>query len=274
MSFKTAAEDLCITPSAVSHQIKTLEEQLGVTLFKRGARSIALTPAGSSLYSRIDPLLRDLEQATSAISSRERRRFLRLTSAPFFASELFIPHFNDFPSGRMSVDLHVDGNEMRGGVRMDGSDAAILMLPQPPPGLRSDLLFRVRLVPACSPRVAARLGDAGPGALRNETLIAHRGRPNAWGDWLRTQGFRQRSDARVFYVDSMYAVVRAAERGLGVALVPSRLAAAWFQRQALVKLFDAELVTDDSYYFVFRHEDAEDADIMALREWIMARCAG
>jgi LysR family transcriptional regulator, glycine cleavage system transcriptional activator len=270
MSFKSAAESLCITPSAVSHQIKTLEEQLGVTLFERGTRSVALTPIGSSLFSRVDPLLRDLERVTSAFSNRGRRRVLRVTLLPFFASELFIPHLHKFSSGGMSIDLRLVGNDMRETGALTAADASILLLASPPKDVCHHQLFALRLVPACSPVLAERFGAAGPDALRDETLIVHNSRPHAWNEWLANAGAEQPDDARVIYLDSMYAVARAAERGLGIALVPVPLSAAWFRRGALVELFDAELETGDSYYFIHRHEDANDPDILALRGWVLA----
>jgi LysR family transcriptional regulator, glycine cleavage system transcriptional activator len=269
MSFKSAAESLCITPSAVSHQIKTLEEQLGVSLFERGTRSIALTPIGSSLFSRVDPLLRDLERVTSAFTGRGRRRVLRVTLLPFFASELFIPNLHRFSSGRMSIDLRLVGNDMRESGSLTAADASILLLSSPPRDVCHHELFRLRLVPACSPGLSDRFGRAEPAALRDETLIVHNSRPNAWDEWLAAEGVEPPDDARVIYLDSMYAVARAAERGLGIALVPVPLSAAWFRRGALVRLFDDELDTGDSYYFLFRNEDAADSDILALRDWVL-----
>lgn len=270
LSFKSAAEDLFITPSAVSHQIKALEEQLGVTLFERGTRSIALTPTGSTLYQRVDPLLRDLERVTGSFSGRERRRVLRMTALPFFASEMLIPCLAEFCDGEMSIDLRLAGNDPREAAQLGASDALILLLASAPREGAHHRLFPLRLVPASAPDVARRFDDEGPEALRDATLIVHKLRPRAWTEWLAKQGIEQREDARVIYLDSMYAVARAAERGLGVALVPVPLSDAWFGRNALVKLFDAELETGDSYYFVYRPDDASDPDIRSLRDWILA----
>lgn len=274
LSFKAAADDLCITPSAVSHQIKTLEEQLGVVLFERRTRSVSLTPTGSSLFSRVDPLLRDLERATSAFVGRRRRRVLRVTLLPFFASELFIPHLSKFSSGQMSIDLRLDGSDARELAHLSAADASILLLSSPPRGVRAYPLFNLRLVPACSPALAERLTDSSASVLRGETLIVHTARPNAWNDWLTAQGISQEGDERLIYLDSMYAVVRAAERGLGIALVPAQLSGAWFNRKALVRLFDRELETGDCYYFIHRLEDSSDRDVLALRDWVTATFGG
>lgn len=273
LSFKSAAEELCITPSAVSHQIKSLEEQLGAVLFERGTRSISLTPTGTSLYARVDPLLRDLERVTSSLSGRARRRVLRVTLLPFFASEMFIPNLNLFARGKMSIDIRLVGVDGREAGHPGASDASILLLQSPPQEVCSDELFPLRLVPACAPEAALHFSSGDPKALREATLIVHKSRPHAWEDWLARQGERLHEDARVIYLDSMYAVARAAERGLGVALVPMPLSAAWFRRKALLRLFDDELETGDRYYFVYRPEDASDPDILALRDWVLATFA-
>ncbi len=270
LSFKTAADDLCITPSAVSHQIKALERQFKVTLFERRTRSIALTPIGETLFAQVDPLLRELERVTSAYAGRGReRRVLRVTLLPFFASELFIPNLPSFARDRISIDIRVEGTENRESAQFSGADAAILLLSLPPRQPCTYPLFRLRLVPACSPELAERLAQAGPEALGNLTLIVHKSRPEAWNRWLASVGVARRERSRVIYLDSMYAVARAAERGLGVALVPVPLSGAWFRSRALVRLYATELETNDRYYFMHRPEDAEDADILALRDWVL-----
>ncbi len=269
LSFKAAAEQLYITPSAVSHQIKALEEQLGTMLFERRTRAVALTAAGSQLFRRVDPLLRELERATAGFTGTARRRVLRLSLLPFFASELFIPLLDRFPHQDMSLDLHLDDNDIRESVQLTSADAAIPLLSTPPDDTCAFELFQLRLVPACSSALAERCAPLGPEALRRETLLVHKSRPHAWQDWMAAEGLVHADDARTIYLDSMYAVARAAERGLGIALVPVPLSNAWFRSGALVRILDGELVTGDRYYFIHRPEDEQDADIVALRKWVI-----
>lgn len=270
LSFKTAADELCITPSAVSHQIKTLERHFGVALFERRTRSIVLTPVGATLFAQVDPLLRDLERVTSAYTGRGReRRVLRVTLLPFFASELFIPNLGGLSGDGTSIDIRVEGTENRESAQLNGADAAILLLSSPPHRPCAYPLFALRLVPACAPALAAELAGAGPERLCDRTLIVHKSRPDAWSRWFASVGLRQRERTRLIYLDSMYAVARAAERGLGVALVPVPLSGAWFRSRALVRLYETELETNDCYYFIHRPEDASDPDILALRDWVL-----
>lgn len=270
LSFKSAAEQLFITPSAVSHQIKALEEQLGTILFERRTRAVALTSAGARLFTRVDPLLRELERATAGFNGTARRRVLRLSLLPFFASELFIPLLERFPHQDMSLDLKLDDNDNRESAHLTSTDAAIALLSTPPDDACAYELFQLHLVPACSPVVAERCAPLGREALRRETLLVHKSRPHAWNDWMAAEGLEHADDVRTIYLDSMYAVARAAERGLGIALVPVPLSNAWFRSGALVRILGGELITGDRYYFIHRQEDEQDADILALRDWVVA----
>jgi LysR family glycine cleavage system transcriptional activator len=274
LSFKMAANELCITPSAVSHQIKGLEDQIGTSLFERRTRAIVLTPVGAAVYSQIDPLLRSLDAvATSFLINGRRRRVLRITLPPFFASEMLIPQLNKFTRSNPSIDIRVDTAENRETDFPTWSDASVLLTSSEPTGYCVYPLFDVHLVPACSPALAAEFNLSNPQALGACTLIIHEGRPDAWSDWFAAAGAPLEVQPRVIHLDSMFAVARAAEQGLGVALVPMPLTNAWLQSRALVQLFDTALATGERYYFVHRLKDEKDPDIAMLARWVKEACA-
>jgi LysR family glycine cleavage system transcriptional activator len=104
-------------------------------------------------------------------------------------------------------------------------------------------------------------------------LIVHETRPKAWLDWQKASGVQLPEDGKVTRLDSMIAVVRAAERGIGAALVPVPLADLWFEQGSIVQLFDKELIADVSYYLVCEEDKADDASVALLRDWIMQRFA-
>jgi DNA-binding transcriptional LysR family regulator len=112
-SFKAAAERLALTPSAVSHQVKELEEQLGVTLFQRRTRAITLTVTGRQLLEDLEPALRALQAAVVRASRPNARRQLHVVMPPFFASELFAPRLHDFHDRHPSIDIQVDTRDPR-----------------------------------------------------------------------------------------------------------------------------------------------------------------
>ena len=101
------------------------------------------------------------------------------------------------------------------------------------------------------------------------SLIIHDTRPGAWRQWQQSSGVRFPGDSKVIRLDSMIAVARAAERGLGVALVPMHLSDSWFASGSLVALSDHELVTEDAYYFVYREDDEAIEVIRKLRSWVL-----
>jgi LysR family glycine cleavage system transcriptional activator len=273
LSFKMAADDLCITPSAVSHQIKSLEDLLGAPLFERRTRAIVLTPVGAALYSQTSPLLNSLDAVTSGfLEKSRRRRLLRISVPQFFASEMLIPRLEEFTKAHPSLDIHVDTTEGRQEDFPSGGDAAVMLLPHEPKGFCTYPLFSLALVPACSPTLAEDLGLETPDALRACTLIIHKSRPDAWRDWFKANAVELTEQPRIIELDSMFAVARAAERGLGVALVPLPLAEAWLLSRTLVTLFDSAFDTGERYYFAHRLKDAEDPDIVMLGQWTADIC--
>lgn len=106
LSFKKTANELCLTPSAVSHQISELEDYLGTQLFKRKTRSIALTNDGSLLYEEVSPYLKAIDLATEKIRQSRKRYALQVQMPEFFASELLMPHISEFTSLHTDIDLH------------------------------------------------------------------------------------------------------------------------------------------------------------------------
>jgi DNA-binding transcriptional LysR family regulator len=262
-----------VTPSAVSHQIKGLEQQLRAVLFERRTREVALTELGATLFAQVNPLLSELEKVTARFMQRNgQRRVLKITLLPFFASEMFIPRLSAFADSHRAIDIRVETTEA-GALHPAATDASILLLPSPPHEIEAHQLFSLRLAPACSPQLARELKLGDPRALLGTTLIVHKARPHAWQDWFASMAISLDRPPKVIHLDSMFAVARAAERGLGVALVPIPLSSTWFTSGALVRPCIGELETTDSYYFVYRHDAAQNPDVVALRDWVIATFA-
>jgi LysR family glycine cleavage system transcriptional activator len=272
-SFKAAAEELCITPSAVSHQIKALEELFGTQLFDRRTREVVLTEAGASLASDLSPLLKELDALVSRFVNDARdRRVLRITAPPFFGSEMLVPRLSEFTDLHRALEIRVDTSGA-GTSHPAGSHASIVLLAAEPEDICAHPLFPLSLIPACSPELASRLGATHTRALLGAPLIVHQSRPNAWNDWFAESKLKLDRRPNVIYLDSMFAVARAAERGLGVALVPIPLSNSWFESGALKRVSDRCLLTPDTYYFVYRIEDKSNTDISALRDWAVGAFA-
>ena len=268
-SFKIAADELFLTPSAVSHQMKELEETLGVRLFERKTRALELTTAGHTLRDEVAPLLDALDRSLAQFTRRHRRKSLRVMLPPFFASELFVPRLATFCTANPDIDIQIDTSDPHPTLHPPTSDVSIILADAPPPGLNAAKLFSLKLAAVCAKEQAPDVVRLGREVFRETALIVHRPRPFAWANWAQEVGLDAPEPKNIIELDSMFAVVRAAERGIGVALVPTALCGAWFETGALVRIFSIELTLSDTYYLVSRPRDAEKQEVTAITEWAL-----
>jgi LysR family glycine cleavage system transcriptional activator len=269
LSFKGAAELLHLTPSAVSHQVLDLEDHMGVKLFTRKPRSLELTSAGRQLHQEVEPLLNQLEETIARVARQVRRRTVRLALPPFFASELFVPRLTSLLDLRPDLDIQVDTSDPRPSEHPAAADVSILLAAEPPPGLSAHLLFRLELAAVASPAVAQRIDEIGAEIFTELPLIVQRARPESWRDWAVQAGFRVPEPKQVVELDTMFAVARAAERGVGIALVPWALLDAWFEDGDLVRVSPALLATEDRYFLTVRPQDERRPEVQAVVQWAL-----
>ena len=267
-SFKAAADTLCITPSAVSRQIRTLEEQLGVALFERGPSSLALTEAGTSYLQQMESVFARLEAATEQLRTRHGRELVRLQIPPFFATEMLLPRLPAFLDARPNTDVHINTATPSLQTHPPDADLSIIVGAAPEDGCAHHKLFSQTFVPACAPSLLARKPIERVEDLNRHTLIAHATRRDGWRRWSEALGVELRPQKLVRF-DTMHAAAHAAEHGVGVALVSTRIGAERFAQGSLVRLFDAELETGESYYLLMRQEDAARPDVQALTRWLL-----
>lgn len=272
-SFRAAADELYITSSAVSHQIKGLEEELGLQLFDRGSRELKLTDVGSSLYEEISHLIDQVDTIVADYRKSGRRKSVRISVQPFFASEFFVPRLSEFTAEHPDIDIQVGTSDESAEKHPADADLSVRLFRSPPAGLRSDLLFPLRMVPAGSPAFKKTMVVAKKQIKSAFPLIVHETRPKAWKNWSKATGIGIPADSKVTRLDSMIAVVRAAEQGIGAALVPVPIANLWFQHGSIVRLFKQELVADVSYYLVSREDRRSNPAVEVLRDWILQNFA-
>jgi DNA-binding transcriptional LysR family regulator len=268
-SFRSAADKLFITASAVSHQIKNLEEQLGQQLFDRSGRSLSLTDVGRSLLGELRPVIDQLDDVAARYRVSSTRRTLNISVQPFFASELFIPRLPRFTAEYPEIDIKVDTNDESAEKHPSSADASIRIFKSSPGGLESERLFSLRLLPAASPALRETLRIDDQSIAGELSLIIHDTRPGAWRQWQQSSGVELPESSKVIRLDSMIAVARAAERGLGAALVPVHLSDSWFESGSLVALSRHELITEDAYYFAYRKNDEALDVIGKLQNWVL-----
>ena len=268
-SFRKAAEELFLTSSAVSHQIKHLESEFGNKLFSRSSRSLQLTKSGQALFDELQPVLHDLYAVTARHRQRSARHSLRISVQPFFASELFVPRLQDFVAEHPEIDITIDTSDETPEKHPNSADVSIRLFRSPPKFLSCDRLFSLCLVPAGSPTFYDRIKVVSGRIVSSFPLIVHESRPKAWSQWEKIARMRIPSGATTIRFDSMIAVARAAERGMGAALVPLQLGQKSFDSSDLVQLFDHKLNTDDSYYLTCRPEQRDAVAVSAFRRWVL-----
>lgn len=267
LSFKHAASQLFLTPSAVSHQIKQLETQLGFALFKRGTRSIELTSTGKQFYHAIQPIIHELEDTISEFTHTQQNKTIVISLPEFFASELFVPKLSEWSEKNPTINLQLE-TVKSGSVPSQIADLSILLTNGKPNASIVHELFPIRYVPACSKKLYKKLKSSGFDALKNTPLILHSARPWSWHQWADKVDVQDFDPKQIIQFDSMFSVARAAQQGMGIALVPLPMSKTWFSEQLLIKLFDEELNTNDRYYLV-QHESVENKKELSLfTDWV------
>ncbi|WP_418357981.1 MULTISPECIES: LysR substrate-binding domain-containing protein [Shewanella] len=268
LSFKETAQKLYLTPSAVSHQIKQLEETLNQTLFIRQTRAIALTEVGARFYQAIEPVMQQLVHTVSEFNQSDRMLEVSISMPEFFASELFMPKLIGWSSKYPNINLKLETIKSRSDV-IKHTDVSIMLSGKQQASDDVYDLFPITYIPACNPKLHSELSSQGFKALTTVPLILHKARPYAWHQWAENIGYDQFKPKQIIQLDSMFSVARAAEQGLGVALIPLPISQAWFDNNTLISLFPHPLYSHDRYYLVRHTNEQHRPEVQLLIEWIL-----
>jgi LysR family glycine cleavage system transcriptional activator len=269
LSFKEAAEVLFISPSAVSHQVKNLENYLGIELFVRKTRALEFTDAGRKYFTFLDEMFSRLEAETHQLFTEFGRGLIRLCVPPFFANEMLLPRLQSFQALMPDTDIRLTTQPSLMKAHPAEADLSILLGKDEWPDLVTHRLFARRLVVACSPALMPSLDPASLASLDGQTLIVHENRPNAWENWARALDVPAPRAGKIIRFDSMSSLVQAAAQGLGVAIVSWPLSRSWFESGSLVRVFGHEVKTGEHFYLAHRPGEHERLDIMQLIDWII-----
>lgn len=263
-----AAEALHLTVSALSHQIRVLEERLGRRLFARGPRGIVPTAEGQRLYDAVAEPFAALERALRAHGPR-RDDVLTLSLLSTFASSWLVPRLPAFLAAQPQLELNLHSSAgLVDFAREPDIDAALRYGPGGWPGLHADLLFEDWLTPVASPALVARLG-VGPAPAEFAKLPLLDDRANRWRDWFaRYGGSAPKRFVAAF--DDAEALHRAAASGLGVAMGRLSLARPLLDAGLLVELSPQRLKSEYAHYLVYPPRSADHAGLQAFRTWLLA----
>jgi len=270
LSFTQAAEELHVTQAAVSHQIRTLEEALGVRLFRRLNRAIRLTEEGQEFVSEVRKALSHLATAVERLAAPAAGGPLTVSVLPSFASKWLVPRLGRFRDKHPEIDVRINPSIQLTDFQRDDIDLAVRYGRGRYEGLESVWLMTEDIFPVCSPALLSGANALrSPGDLRGHTLLHDDGHVD-WAMWLLVAGVRDISPTQGPYFTDSAMVIQAAVEGQGVALARGALAADDLAAGRLVKPFDIAIPTDYAYYIVCPKATAHHPKIAAFRGWLLA----
>ena len=270
LSFTRAAQELHVTQTAISHQIKGLEERLGVRLFRRLPRGLLLTEEAQRLLPPVRDAFDQIAAAVERLSAGGSGARLTVSVLPPFAAKWLVPRLGRFRAAHPDLDLRIGATSELVDFARDDVDVGIRMGRGIYPGLRVERLFGESLVPVCSPELRAGPHPLlRPRDLRHHVLL-HDDDHADWELWLRLAGVSGVPPRRGPVFTDSALVVQAAAEGQGVALARRVLAAGDLAAGRLIQPFDVSIPHDLAYYLVCPEATAEQPKIAAFRSWLLA----
>ena len=270
LSFREAALELGLTPTAISHQIRRLEAEAGETLFERRARAVALTPAGQRFAAEVAPALRKLESAYDRLSNGAPRAVVALGAGPIFSSRWLAPRLSDFAAAHPDIELrlhHAQGEVWR---RAGEFDIAVAWGDGRWPGARARKLLSASLAPVAAPDLIARLGGTASGEDLARTPLLHHRDHGEWRMWLEAAGSGAEADLSGPVFDDANVLLQAALAGQGAMMGYVDLIAPDIASGALVRLSQTSLPAAGAYYLIVADATAE-APATRVADWLLRR---
>ncbi len=272
-SVTVAARELNLTQSAVSRQIKALEEQLEVELFHRERQTIRLTPGGEAYARDIRDALKKIATASMNLRANPFGGTLNLAILPTFGTRWLAPRLPSFLSSHPGITLNLMTRLSVFDFALEAMDAAIHFGMGEWRGAETILLREEYVVPACSPELLARYGFATPSDLRHAPLLHLTTRPDAWERWLRLHDAPSENVQGMLF-DQFATVAQVARAGLGVALLPAFLIEEELKTGQLVRALDLPMKSAEAYFLAWPVDRAQHPPLIAFRDWILKETAG
>lgn len=270
-SFSKAAALLNLTPSAFSRRIKSLEEDLGVDLFDRLNREVRLTQTGRTLYEDIAPSFDAIRRACEVARGQSRDLILRLGMPPGFAKAFVMPRLNEWRQRSPSTQLQFDTAPMALGRIGHDLDAGIVYESTVEnKDLYVEEIGRFGIFPIISPALLNELGDnPTPQDFARLPRLLLNNIPDMTNTWLERQGFPPTDPVAVSTFNSGPIMVDAAASGLGMGFSFDFLARPYLNDGRLIRVFDLEIESPVTYYFVCQRKRLEDHVMRKLRTWLV-----
>ncbi len=266
LSISRAADELSVTPAAVSRQVRTLEAYLGTPLFDRVRGTLVLTPAGARYLSELIPLFIGLREATSAITT-DRRGYstLRIRSPATFAVRWLIPRLAGFHQLNPQIDVQVTTASRPLDFQREDIDAGIQLGDGRWPGVRTLRLVPNVLVPVCAPSLQLRTKTQ----LAKQTLLHSLARPQDWALWLRAANLPKVDPLRGMKYETSLLAYQAAIEGHGVAIAQRTLVEKELADGSLLAPLSPGLDREHyTYYFAWPKDSPQSGALRSFRQWL------
>ncbi|MFL9926335.1 LysR substrate-binding domain-containing protein [Herbaspirillum lusitanum] len=271
-SYTRAADELSLSQSAISRQVQTLEQQMGVSLFRREGRSVRLTDVGRRYFMELSAALGRIRSATlQAMSHQSGMGSLRLATLPTFGSKWLLPRLHDFYVANPGITVHI--HSRIGNIDFDAGelDAAITVGSGEWPGLTAHRLYNEFLVAVTGPAGFDDKNQPTPAWAKNQTLLTIASNPQAWAEWFSHHQLDHRQMRMGPSFELTSHLIQAVRAGIGIGLVPKALVEDELARGELLAVSEA-ISSQRSYYLVHPHRNQTLPSLQAFRTWLLAAC--
>lgn len=271
LSFKLAAQELSVSQSAISHQVKGLEEFLGFSLFVRGTRSIELTRRGKLYYPVLRSAFESIAEGTDMVLARSSAQVLTLQVYSTFTIRWLLPRLARFQQQHRDMQLRLTTSQLDVDFEHDDVDAAIMIGHGGNPALSYHYLFDAELFPVCSPGYLQHFSTpASPLELRSNQLLQVYPSPDDWREWLSAQGIGALDTSEGLQLESYDVALKSAVQGMGVALGQQPYMGDDLRQGLLVEVFPGLRVRNPRrWLFACRREKNEQPRLVAFRDWLL-----
>lgn len=266
-NFSRAAEEIHVTHGAISHQVRALEEELGVPLFARHGKRIAITPEGERFASVLRQALGDIAIAAAALQADARHKKLTVTALPSFAARWLSPRLGRFIEQHPDMEVMLQSSSQLTDFVRESVDIGIRFGKGNYPGLATEKIMDDYYYPVASPRFNQGKLPETPSQLAKNPLLRCEMEP--WTPWFQAAGLDLPEPTRGLIFQDSSMLVRAAAEGHGIALARHAIAMTELESGELVRLFDIAVTCPQSYYLVCPPDSLRKPQVQAFRAWLL-----
>lgn len=273
LSFRRAAEELHVTPGAISRQVALLEAALGAPLFRRANRQVSLTRYGAVYLRAITAALLDIEGATAEFVASLNRSPLHIWCPMTFGMRWLVPRLPKFRAQHLERDVIFATALGHKAIDFQGTDVAIRIGQGDWPDTVAHRIAGIELIPVCSPGLRAQHELRNPADLKGVTLLQSSARPGYWQAWLRAAGVRGIDLDRGMTFESVSLAYQMAIDGAGVAMGQHALVAGDLAAGRLVAPFECVLRLADAFWLIYPKRLEHDPFVRSFRDWLLGEAA-